>query len=201
MLNLPRNLEKQVAQELYRPDHRGAISVPHAVWNRTRKELHAEIEQLPFEKKPERYGNAVQRFEGKYFTPQTLPTESLLKALHDSYAAFIGRLTPVADFDGTPVTEIGVHHYFAGGDGMTAHIDESKFRNIIGIFVVAGSAPFWVGKHRDGTDASYQNGGPGSLILMRAPRNDEEKALRPFHAVGHVIEDRYSIVFRQELKR
>jgi hypothetical protein len=87
---------------------------------------------------------------------------------------------------------VAVQKYPQGSIGLTLHRDESRYVNLISIFVLKGEAPFLVSLDRDLSCPIATHTRAGDLVLLRAPRGMEnvtEKRLRPFHAVGQVLEE------------
>jgi len=81
---------------------------------------------------------------------------------------------------------------------MGVHRDYSTDINLISIFVLGGTAPFYVCADKQGRGKVALHSAPGSLILMRAPRNELENDYRPYHCVGAVEEERFTLLFRQK---
>ena len=121
-------------------------------------------------------------------------------ALRDRYADLYRSLQAPANFSVTaPLNSVAVQKYPQGSIGITLHRDESRYVNLISIFVLKGEAPFFVSLDRNPAHAMAMHTAPGDLILLRGPRNQEssaEKRLRPFHAVGRVLQERITLILR-----
>tara|TARA_Y100000310_G_C20623016_1_gene784355 strand:- start:970 stop:1611 length:642 start_codon:yes stop_codon:yes gene_type:complete len=98
--------------------------------------------------------------------------------------------------EGPGLNSIVAYRYTTDSTGISPHMDQSRYIDLISIFVLKGSAPFGIRKSRDGPILEEVNPPPGSLILLRAPRYDVEKQHRPMHYVGPVTQERYSLAFR-----
>ena len=113
-----------------------------------------------------------------------------------SYAS----LKESADFKKYPqINSIGIHHYRNQEEGISPHQDYARDVNLISILSISGKASFLICKGRTKEKAESLELLPGSLVLMRAPRNKKENSLRPFHCIEKVSEERYSIILRQSL--
>ena len=120
-----------------------------------------------------------------------------LLALRDQYTHLYRSLQAPANFSVTArLNSVGVQKYPPGSIGITLHRDESRYVNLISIFVLKGKAPFLFSLDRNPSHAIVIQTGPGDLILLRAPRgasSPTEKRLRPFHAVGRVPQERITL--------
>ena len=92
---------------------------------------------------------------------------------------------------------IGVHFYPQGSAGISPHRDYASDINLISIYCMSGEADFCVARTRDREGEVRHRVKQGSVIFMRAAREDSEQDLRPFHYVENVDSDRYSIIFRE----
>lgn len=93
-------------------------------------------------------------------------------------------------------------YYKKGSIGIGPHVDHSFCVNIKSIFIIKGVNPFCTAKNKKLDDLQRFEVKPGSLILMRCPRNRTKKELkmRPVHFVEQILEDRVIIII-QEIDR
>ncbi len=103
-----------------------------------------------------------------------------------------------ASFLPVPINSVGIHLYSHSTGGISLHRDESKYVNLIAIVNLKGEAEFYLSKKRENPAQTLKTS-QGSMILMRAPRNDSEKGMLPYHGVGNVIEERYSLILRSRI--
>ena len=86
--------------------------------------------------------------------------------------------------------------YHAGSLGITPHRDNRRYRHLIAILTVQGSASFTLCADRDGTILDQWHTVPNSLVLLRAPGLAGAADSRPFHTVGGPTNDtRISLTF------
>jgi hypothetical protein len=100
---------------------------------------------------------------------------------------------------GSSFNSVGIHYYPAQTGGITPHRDFANSLNLIVIFVLSGDAELYTCSNRNGDSAKKLDCSPGSMIILRAPRNDDEQKFRPFHYLTSSSVDRYSLIFRQEV--
>ena len=124
--------------------------------------------------------------------------------LEEKIASFLSEYDPLYQrigaeagftFDGR--YSVGFHHYPVGSAGITPHLDYTVDFNLIASFVLSGDAPFGIAQDRQGNGSVDLHAPAGSVILMRAARNDNEQSLRPFHYLrGPMEEERYAMLVR-----
>lgn len=198
-------LVDKVVEELYDFSKFGAVFFPDLLTECARRELLGGIQSAGFlfQKVQRERGPVIQEmdtlyFENNYDLLHTLPLlENAVTQLRQEYGELYEKIAVQAGFSGTQVNSVGVHHYSIGSVGITPHQDFKSDRNLIASFVIDGCAPFGVCNNREKTGAQLFDAGPGSLIFMRAARNECEQKYRPFHFLeGPLLEDRYSILLR-----
>jgi hypothetical protein len=79
--------------------------------------------------------------------------------------------------------EAGIGLYRPGSVGITAHLDGRRYRRLVAVFTVIGSARFEVRASRAGDIVEAWVARAGSLTLMRGPGLSGAADGRPFHAV------------------
>lgn len=142
------------------------------------------------------YNGVKQDFRYQQYRLEDLATFSELNRLLDGYLTIYSQARSVLNYcDTTP--SIAFNHYLPGGL-IDPHRDESQYRNIITIISLSGEANFNICQDRQTVLTAYKML-PGSMMTLRAPRNPDEKNLRPYHSVGPVITERYAIVIRHEV--
>ncbi len=189
-----------LARTLYDPQRSGVLII--------RGPQHTPVEDLrtdflhamPHMREPEPHGDVVQDFcmlywgarEAQATPPIPLPyIDNLIHTLNTFYR----RLGARAGFSGE-ANSFGMHIYGAASEGIGLHRDRSVDRNLILSYTVAGNAPFRVADTEEGDGERAYPVGQGSLVLMRAPRNDMEKPLRPYHAAGVARTERLTVLLR-----
>ena len=189
-----------IVTDLYDPLKPGALAVPDILDTEFRKQLLDEIKLLHYDESPRHYGHADQ--EVSHCVVRDTSRLPLIHSLNNQYSEVYERIAEQAGFT-SDLNSLIVHKFCKGAMGIGPHRDESKYRNLISVFVIDGEAPFYVCSGREKTDSGIValnpvklDASPGSLILLRAPRNIGEKALRPMHYVGDVTKERYTIGLR-----
>jgi len=185
-----------IATELYDLTKPGCIAVNDFIFLDFRQALWAEVKNGPFSKQQNVYKNAEQDLSIFFVDPKQNPYTHLA-LLHALYQHAYYTLAKKAGFQEKTRSRIAVHKYDQGSIGITPHKDERKYLNMISIFILAGKAPFSLYKSRQ-EKIGELDAQPGSLILLRAPRSKTEDG-RPMHSIGPVLEERYSICFRELL--
>jgi hypothetical protein len=187
---------------IYSPEHIGAISFADVLSTAERICLLDDIKRHLhlFKENHQVYKSARQEAEMLYLGEYDVRNKEdiiipAVQSLKDRFIPWYGRLGNAAGFH-PESNSLGIHRYRTSSIGITPHLEHKFCRNLVASFVIEGDAPFLVGKERDRTNTRLE-GSPGSLILMRAPRNDDELQYRPFHCVDTVREERYAIIFRQ----
>ena len=206
------------ASTLYKQESLGYAYVPQVISEEDCGWLLTELSKGTFEVSPLVYGNATQRLSS--FTlgaPDPLQPEKAelshkfvgIQSLWQAMGALYQTVCEENEGDtDVPLNAVCAHRYHISEGGLTAHMDESRFRNIIMVLVLKGEADFIVGNSVEEVRAyerhimSGETIRPqaGSLILIRAPRSDEDGYPRPYHAVGAVTNERVTIMFRADRK-
>src|SRR5262249_54233894 len=80
--------------------------------------------------------------------------------------------------------EVSAQRYLAGSLGITPHLDLKRYRYLIVVATVEGTADFTLCKNRQGDLVTTWRAETGSLILLRGPGLGGADDGRPLHAVA-----------------
>lgn len=157
--------------------------------------LHQEMLSLQVDPAAEIYGKARQKLSLGYYYPEDLQNmPETFRLLQDYMQHYQANAASLNFCQSRPHLAFNV--YPAGGY-IEAHYDESKYRNLIASFTFLGSSPFAIHSNRQNKVVEFDLL-PGSLLLLAAPRNAQEKSIRPLHSVGPAYSERFNLVIRQE---
>lgn len=194
----------RVVEELYDLSKPGIISIPNVVREDSRKSLLAGINNIQhhFWDAPRKEGVVDQEmkcFYLEYSNPSALNSffGQLMTWFWLDYLEVYEKVAEKAKFKERRFNSVGVHYYPRGSRGITPHRDYSTDMDLVSVFILKGKAPFYSCEGRTLDSKVEICSSPGSLILMRAARDESEQRYRPFHSVGSVEEDRYSTIFRR----
>lgn len=197
---------EEIVRTLFDFSTLGALSIPSFLTEKGREELLAGIKaaqhlftEVEREKKKSGVIQEMKTFYLERLAEGELPQrlQDSITKLTDEYATVYEKMASLGNFTGKNVNSVGVHYYWIGSAGITPHQDYAADMDLVASFVLSGNAPFGVCKNRQKEGALYLEASPGTLILMRAARNQQEQAARPFHFLeGPVQEERYSILIR-----
>ena len=79
--------------------------------------------------------------------------------------------------------EAGIGVYRPGSVGITSHLDGRRYRRLVAVFTLVGSAPFEVRSSREGEVIRTWQARTGGVALMRGPGLAGMRDGRPYHAV------------------
>lgn len=184
--------------ELARPGL-GAVSLPWFDAARLAS-LRRSAARLPFRTARQQVGDkervVFQDFEITLAVPKLSRLRALAEELTADLAAALSELhaPPITP---PPLNEIAVQRYAVGSRGISAHRDHLRYRDLIVLLTLSGSARLFLCDDRSGGGAEEVSIAPGRLVLMRAPGyagSDE----RPFHRLGDVSARRYGIGLRHD---
>lgn len=168
----------------------GAINLPFLT-DEARRLLLAEALVYDFERVPSEVG--PRRVKQNYLAVGRLPEESNLWIARDHLKKWLDQmaLNRRSDPFERPFqfNNIRLHLYPASPLGLGIHRDQSKFRNVLAILVLKGSARLMVCDDEHGTNARYLHPMPGELVLIQAPGLFGADA-RPYHCIDQVESDR-----------
>lgn len=180
---------------------RGAVSVP-VLDASIRAELLAEAERYAYMPAKTVVGKGRGRVYQRMGVYPELPPGSRYRVLAASFQQMFDRALAclaVSPFASPPVfNDLMLQRYTVGELGISPHRDHVSYRNIIGLFVVAGSGRFFVCEDREGRAKQEIRGHPGDLILTRAP-GFLGSSIRPFHFVSDIVQTRYVFGLRHRV--
>ncbi|MBS3093368.1 hypothetical protein J4456_02175 [Candidatus Pacearchaeota archaeon] len=192
-----------VVENLYNFDSIGALSLDGVLTTTGINELNSFARTYnELTKVKEMQGKVRQDMRTKYFydidehtfSPQEfLPLQKFV----DEYSLIYSEIAKKANFNGTSFNALGIHHYGENSQGITPHQDFSTDRDLISIFILIGQDPLYVclDRKKNGSIALAQN--PGSLVLLRAARQESEQKYRPIHYLNPVTSERYTLIVRK----
>lgn len=185
---------------LYDTDHPGGIGWRGFLREEFRQALLEEARQPRYSREPEYVeGSGVRQDVERFlmsdsfkltgeFDHTFLFQDEYEQLLKDSLGDF---------FPDFCLNAVSFQKYRKGSRGITPHRDNLIYRNLVSVAVLDGEAPFYLCADRQGNNPLELEASPGSLILLRGPRHKEEGGIRPFHALGPVTQERYSLGLRQ----
>ena len=94
-----------------------------------------------------------------------------------------------------PIYGVQLQKYEAGSIGITAHRDHVKYKNLIAIFYLEGSAKFYICEDINGKNAIRLDASVGNLILLRAP-GFYDLLKRPYHFATNIPDERFLFSLR-----
>lgn len=191
--------------ELARPG-RGAVSLP---WLEASAlgPLRRAAARLRFRPARPEVGEAERRVRQDFEIALEAPPRGLLwrfaHALEAELAAALA-LLPAPPLAGAlaplSLNDIAVQRYAAGSKGISPHRDHLRYRGLVVLLSLSGSARLFLCDDRSGAGAEPVSIAPGRLLLMRAPgfAGSEE---RPFHFLADVTAPRYGLGLRHDRSR
>ena len=158
-----------------------------------------ESQGLIFEKAPEVHGAGVaQRFSFAHLEPQKAPRTMAIvhqfeKELHKLRLNGLLKLPENFSFN-----EFIFNKYEHPQEtGIAPHRDESKFQELVIIFVIQSGGDFYVCDDKQGTNPVRFRNEPGACIIMRGGRKGEPDQ-RPIHFVAGLESERLTFCMRYD---
>jgi len=179
----------------------GAAFVPAALDEPFRRRLLSEVEDGPFEPLPERPSPmGVRQQADRFVVRDAMLAYPCVHELRDDLVAHLGEQAgQVPGVSAWLPDDASVQRYAPGSLGVTPHLDGSRFRYLVAVVTVAGSASFALCSDRAGTVLRQWETLPGSLVLMRAPGLAGREDERPLHTVrGPRQGQRLSLTYRMD---
>ncbi|MCH8945508.1 MAG: hypothetical protein IIA85_01130 [Nanoarchaeota archaeon] len=196
-----------VVSELYDLSKIGALSIPGVLSSKARENIvkGAKSAIKLFWKAPRVEGPVIQEMETLYI--EDTDVRDLERSFVDSikqfkreYGEIYRQISKKAGFLVDSFNSVGIHYYPYNSQGITPHRDYTRDRDLISIFVLQGQAKFCVCEDRNKKGSINLDSSSGSLILLRAARNDLEQSYRPFHYVEPIERERFSLIVRRILR-
>ncbi len=155
---------------------------------------------------PRYEGTAYQEMQTLYLdkvqdgqlTAESLPIFNQFK---NEYGKIYREIARKARFDELDFNKMGFHRYPEGSFGITPHQDYESHLNLISMFNLVGDANFYYCEDEKKNGSVKLDSSPGSLVLLRAPRNKNEEEYRPFHYIKPMKNERLSLNVRTKINR
>jgi len=196
---------EDIVRDIYDFSKPGVISIPEFLTPKAIKDLvnASRLNADLFIEVPRYEGTAEQEMETLYLdkTPQSqLSIESLpiINKFITEYQEIYKKIAKEAKFNESDFNKIGFHRYPKGSLGITPHQDYESHINLISIFNLIGDAKFYYCEDKDKTNSQETDISPGSLTLLRAPRNKNEEQYRPYHYIEPMKNERLSLNVRKK---
>ncbi len=194
-----------IVNELYDFSKIGAISIPDILFEEARKKLlRGSIFSKRFFKKVPRIENEVIQ-EMEMLSLDDIIGEiwfkNYLYEFRKEYLTIYEEIAEKANFQNKNFSSLYINYYPKNSIGITPHRDYKRDIDLISIFVLDGNADFYICNDRQKTNSIKIDSSPGSLILLRAARNEYEQKYRPFHYLEKMEQERFSLVIRRRLRR
>jgi hypothetical protein len=161
---------------------RGFAFVSDALTEPFRLRLEGEIHGLAFERAPEVVGEVRQETEAATLPPD-LRAFPAIRSLRDALLE-TARASGVRGLRTWDPNDVSVQRYTEGSVGITSHRDGKRFRRLVAVVSVTGTAIFAFREDRRGEVLASYGAGPRSLILLRGPGLAGARDGRPFHEVS-----------------
>jgi hypothetical protein len=164
----------------------GSAFVPHCLDESFRRRLWREVRAGPFRHMAEEFGggrvrqqldafDVAEPFDGFPAVAELCREVTTLVREHGRGIRGLATWAP---------NEVGVARYRPGSLGITPHLDGKRYRRLVAVVTVHGSARFTICRDRAGAVVAEWEAGPGSLTLMRGPGLGGLRDGRPFHMVS-----------------
>lgn len=157
----------------------GAAFVTRVLTEPFRRALLREVEAETFARLDERVGpyGVHQQADQLALTGAEIADHPAVHRLCRDFTAAAGELR------GWYPNDVSIQRYQPGSVGITPHLDGKRYRLLVAIFTLEGSAPLAICTDRDGTVQTEWQTVPGSLLLLRGPGLGGIEDGRPLHAV------------------
>jgi hypothetical protein len=192
----------ELAAALERLEAEDAVALP-LLGARARRRLIGATSRLRYRPATPMVGTNAKAVRQEFEICMTIPESSLLRSfaatLEGLLNAALGRLTPAPLDHPLQLNDLVVQRYPKGALGITAHRDHIRYRDLVALVTLSGTARFCLCADRGGRGTREIPSPGGSLLLMRAPgfagRRD-----RPFHFLDRVTQPRLSLGLRHDAR-
>jgi hypothetical protein len=196
-----------LAGALARLDAEPAASLP-LLDNHARRRLIGATTRLPYRPATPVIGAGANAVRQDFELCMAIPERSLLRAfaaaLERLLNAALDRLEPRPLGQPLRLNDAIVQRYPKGSFGITAHRDHIRYRDLVALVTLSGSARFCLCDDRAGRGARELPCPPGHLLLMRAPGfsfgDRGGRGDRPFHFLDRVTRSRLSLGLRHDAR-
>lgn len=190
----------ELCRELYDPQKSGVVVFP-AIFNDAEAEgVLTELKENSrnFVERPRQYGTTDQELSSWDFEHRLMLNYPYMSFVYQRYRVMSKRIHEALPYAHI-VNELQVNatRYGAGSIGIGPHRDNTFSVNFVLVYVFSGDGDFCTAKNKEGVGEEVHAVSPGDAILMRGPRSDEERCMRPVHYVKGISRERYTIVFRE----
>ncbi len=158
---------------------------------------------LPFRRAGREAGKPRARVYQEFDYCGTVPAGHPLRHLG---SWFEGRLRRALSLMAAPpiepdftINDVVCQRYHTGELGISPHRDHLAYTGLIALLVLAGRGRYFVCADRQGRDRREIDARPGRVILMPGPGYAGRRD-RPFHMVGDIIGERYSVGLRHDAR-
>jgi hypothetical protein len=180
----------------------GAAFIEAALDREAARNVALESSRGTFERLAEREGTARQ--DGEYFMlAGDMDGYPLIEHLcRELKTIIIEKGSHITGLESWHPNEAWIQRYRGAGAGITVHKDLKRYRLLIAVFTVTGTATFTVCQNRAGDAETVWQAGSGSLVLLRGSELGGVDDGRPLHAVGAPGHgERISVSFRMNSRR
>lgn len=165
-----------------------------------RESLLLAARKLNYKNQPEVVGSperrVYQRLASCELDTNQEPFAGLARALEALFTSALSHLSRLPWPNPPTFNDLLLQRYPPGPYALTPHLDGKRFVDLVAIAVLEGSARFCVCADRAGNKPQEIPATPGSVIFMRAPGFGGAEDGRPFHCVGDVQSERYTLGLR-----
>lgn len=162
--------------------------------------LVAAVSDGPFEPVPTEVGPVRQETESRNLEPGEAAEADILRRALTRLVCERGR--GIRGLTTWRPNEVTVQRYLPGAIGITPHLDGKRYRRLVAVLTLEGTARFSIHGERDGPEVAAWDAGPGDLTLLRGPGLADLRDGRPFHAVGAPTHaPRLSLGLRMDARR
>jgi hypothetical protein len=162
----------------------GAAFIPGALAEPFRVRLREQADLDGFEALSELEGQVRQQGE-LFVIAGDMSGHPAIKQLRDELTDAVHECSAdIAMLDQWDPNEAALQRYRAGAVGITPHRDMKRYRYLVAVFTVEGTARFTHCRDRAGDSLATWSAAPGSLVLLRGPGLGGIDDGRPMHAVS-----------------
>lgn len=159
--------------------------------------LLAEARALPYRRARPLVGEAERAVAQDFELTEQVPAEGAIAGLAralERRLLRLGRSRLEPDFT---LNDLMAQRYPAGSRGITPHRDHLRYRSLVVLTTLTGTARLFLCADRAGSAAEEIDIAPGRLVLLRAPGYAGQPD-RPFHFLSEVARERISLGLRHD---